>query len=199
MDADIDDDSVAPIVSAVVITEVKDETPDTVIDNNLADYYKTLPMATMKSLSLALEDDDTKQPQDDASGNKNGTVGVAVAEISHHATNRPASSITNQFRVLSRQIRSESRSSSFESTTSTEHGGSASNKAMATALSSGLSSLMNSSLGGNNKLRLERFNEAKEMRVTQQVTSPIHLKVITSRNRFHMRHVRSVQEFRSNM
>lgn len=42
---------------------------------------------------------------------------------------------------------------------------------------------------------LRRIDESKEM----ISTSPIHLKVIASRNRTQVQHVRTVQEFRSNM
>lgn len=178
------DNGAVPIVSSVVITEVKDETPDSVIDNKLADYYRTLPSAIMKPLSFDLDDDEEDAP---AQAGNNAKVGVATVEIKHHA---PAS---NQFRVMSR-FRSESRSSSFESSSSTSTSSSSSSSSTSTNTGGGVG------LGAlAPSLRLESIKEAREMRVTQQVTSPIHLKVITSRNRIHMQHVRSIQEFRSKM
>lgn len=164
-----------PIVSAVVITEVKDETPDSVIDNKLADYYnKTLPNTTMKPLSFDLDDEDDKAKE----------LGVATAEIKH------------RYRVTSR-FRSESRSSSFESSSTTSTSTSSSSSGGVSGIIGGAGVSTIGTLAPN--LKLPSINEARQMRVTQQVTSPIHLKVITSRNRIHMQHVRSIQEYRSKM
>lgn len=201
----------APIVSSVVITEVKDETPDSIIDNKLADYYKTLPSTTMKPLSFDIDDEDSTDNDGGSAtggGSNQPKLAVATAEISHQVpSSQQSSSLSSvattsqtsnqQFRVMSSRYRSESRSSSYESSSTST-----------STSSSGISSLSSTSgavglpgLGGilAPSLKLERINEAREMRVTQQVTSPIHLKVITSRNRIHMQHVRSISEFRSKM
>lgn len=190
------DNDTGPIVSSVVITEVKDETPDSVIDNKLADYYKTLRSTTMKPLSFDIDDEETDPAVTSSSPPTTSTtstpkIAVATAEIKHQASS------SNQFRVMSR-FRSESRSSStYQSSTTSSSSTSGSGISVGGPMSNTNISGIGSILSPN--LKLERINEAREMQVTQQVTSPIHLKVITSRNRIHMQHVRSISEYRSKM